>query len=124
MSGKMKGLEESWKERTTETRNKASNAIAELQALGKAVNFNSVHKAGGVSKSFLYEDTEIREQIEMLRKKGISKEINQRAKFDKTSQSKDRIIAAKDKRIAKLEEENRKLKSENELLRGRLYDMN
>jgi len=71
MSGKMKGLEESWKERTTETRNKASNAIAELQALGKAVNFNSVHKAGGVSKSFLYEDTEIREQIEMSRKKGF-----------------------------------------------------
>lgn len=124
MSSKMKGLEESWKERKIETRKKAADAVAELQEQGKAVNFNTVNKASGVSKSFLYEDEEIRKQIETARNKGIMKEMNQRAKYDKTSQSKDCIIAAKDKRIAKLEEENRKLKADNERLRGRLYDMN
>ncbi|MDD3706552.1 MAG: transposase, partial [Clostridiaceae bacterium] len=44
-----------------------------------------------------------------------------RAKYDKTSRSKNVIIEAKDKRIAKLEEENRRLKVELEYIRGFLY---
>ncbi|MGL5277950.1 MAG: hypothetical protein ACRC8M_02555 [Cetobacterium sp.] len=52
----------------------------------------------------------------------ISKTINQRARYDKTSKSKDIIIIAKDKKIKELEEENKKLKDKLEILRGKLYE--
>jgi hypothetical protein len=123
MAGSMKGLEANWKQRADGARAKAEDAINELQMKGAKINFNSVAEASGVSKSFLYDDRTIRERIEQLRLADVDKEMNKRAGYDKTSKSKDVIIAAKDRRIAKLEEENRKLRSENEHLRGRLYDM-
>lgn len=64
-----------------------------------------------------------RQRIEKLRLVDMGNEMSKKARYDKTSKSKDVIIAAKDRRIAKLEEENRKLRSENEHLRGRLYDI-
>ena len=62
-----------------------------------------------------------RKMIEEHRKKSVSDEMNRRARFDKTSRSKDVIIEAKDKRIATLMAENEKLKAEIALLRGMLY---
>lgn len=123
MARNMKGLEANWKQRADGARTSAEDAINELQIKGAKINFSSVAKASGVSKSFLYDDRTIRERIEYLRLADVDKEMNKRARYDKTSKSKDVIIAAKDKRIAKLEAENRKLRSENERLRGRLYDM-
>ena len=122
MVGSMKGLEENWKQRAEVACARAEDAIDELKAKGAKINFNSVAKASGVSKSFLY-DSIIRERIEQIRLVEVGKEMNKRVGYDKTSKSKDVIIAAKDRRIAKLEEENKKLRSENEWLRGRLYDM-
>ena len=123
MPGDIKGLKQNWKERTDEAREKANKAISELSTQEKDVNFSSVWKLSGVSKSFLYDDKEIRERIEKIRGYEMRKEINQRAKFDKTSKSKDIIIESKDKRIAKLEEENRRLRDEVERLRGKFYEM-
>jgi hypothetical protein len=123
MTGNMNGLKETWKQRSDLARVRAEEAIAELEAKGTKINFNSIAKASGVSKSFLYEDSSIRERIEQIRLVEVGMEVNKKIKYDKTPKSKDVIIAAKDSRIAKLEEENRKLKSENERLRGRLYDM-
>lgn len=123
MVGSMKRLEANWKQRADGARARAEDAINELQMKGAKINFNSVAETSGVSKSFLYDDRTIRERIEQLRLTDVDKEMNKRDKYDKTSKSKDVIIAAKDRRIAKLEEENRKLRSENECLRGRLYDM-
>lgn len=123
MVGSIKGLEVNWKIRADRTRAKAEDAIKELQIKGTKINFNSVAKTSGVSKSFLYDDKTIRGKIEQLRVADVNNEMNKRARYDKTSKSKDLIIEAKDRRIAKLEEENKKLKSENEFLRGRLYDM-
>lgn len=123
MAGSMKGLEANWKQRADGARVKAEDAINELQMEGVKINFNSVAEKSGVSKSFLYDDRTIRGRIEQFRLADVDNEMNKRARYDKTSKSKDVIIAAKDRRIAKLEEENRKLRSENEHLRGRLYDM-
>ncbi len=123
MAGSMKGLEANWKQRSDVARARAEDAINELQMKSAKINFSSVAKTSGVSKSFLYNDRTIREKIEQFRLTDVDKEMNKRAAYDKTSKSKDVTIAAKDRRIAKLEEENRKLRSENELLRGRLYDM-
>ncbi|MBA1336525.1 MAG: transposase [Firmicutes bacterium] len=111
MAGSMKGLEANWKQRADGARARAEAAINELQIKGAKINFNSVAKTSGVSKSFLYDDRTTRERIEQLRLAEVCKEMNNRARYDKTSKSKDVIIAAKDRRIAKLEEENKKTKS-------------
>ena len=101
---------------------KAMEAIQELEAAGKAINFSSVGKQSGVSRSYLYDDESVRRVIEEYRTVSVQNEMNRRAKYDKTSHSKDVIIKAKDKRIARLEEENRKLKTELMHLRGLLYE--
>jgi len=46
----------------------------------------------------------------------------QRAKYDKTTKSKDIIIMAKDKKFKELKKENKKLKEQLEILRGKLYE--
>lgn len=73
-------------------------------------------------ENFLYNNEEVKKRIEELRKQQVSKEMNQRAKYDKTAKSKDIIIMAKDKKIKELEEENKKLKEQLEILRGKLYE--
>lgn len=105
-----------------EAHRKALEAIRELEASGKAINFSSVGKQSGVSRSYLYDNESVRRIIEEYRTVSVQHEMNRRAKYDKTSHSKDVIIKAKDKRIAKLEEENRKLKVELMHLRGLLYE--
>ena len=121
MADVTKNLEESWNRRKEESRKKAQSAIKVLEEEGKAVNFNSVHVRSGISKSFLYDDEEIRNLIGKHRMQKAEREIAWHKKYDKTSDSKDVIIEAKDKRIKKLEEENAKLKQEIKVLRGLIY---
>jgi len=123
MVGSMKGIVAYRRKQEEDAQEKAEKAIVELQFMGKAINFNSVSKQSGVSKSFLYGDEQMKERIEQLREKTVNKEMNKRAKYDKTAKSQDVVIEAKEKRIAKLEEENRRLKVEVEHLRGLLYSM-
>lgn len=119
--GNLTGIKKYNDTKSETAKRKVEKAIRELQLKNNNVNFNSISKLSGVSKTFLYKNKELKNKIESLRNKQISKEINQRAKFDKTSKSKDVIIVAKDKKIAKLEEENKKLKEELNTLRGLLY---
>lgn len=122
MGNKLSGLQEHWKNKTNLTIEKVDDAIRELAINGEKINFNTVAKRSGVSKNFLYSNEKIKQRIEELRNKQVNQEINQRAKFDKTSKSKDVIIEAKDKKIAKLEEENIKLKLQIQFLQTRLYE--
>lgn len=86
-----------------EAREKVLKTIDQMAVTGQRINFNSVSKVSGISKSFLYDTEEIRERIEKQRKCEVNNEMNRCAKYDKTSRSKDVIIEAKDKRIARLE---------------------
>lgn len=117
-----KGLYRSNTERTKKAREKAFQAIDCLKVEGNQVNFSTVSQKSGISRHFLYNDSETRKAIEELRKVDVNNEINKRAKFDKTSKSKDVIIAAKDRRIARLEEENKRLRAEVSILRGMIYN--
>lgn len=118
-----KGLQRSNTKRTQEARQRALQAISELHGKGEKINFSTVSLKSGVSRHFLYEDSETRETIEKYRKIDVSNEMNRRSKFDKSSKSKDIVIAAKDRRIAKLEEENKKLRAEVIILRGMIYEL-
>lgn len=122
MVGSTKGLKEYAKQKTQFTLEKVDNTIRELSLTEEKINFNSVSQLSGVSKTFLYNNENIKKRIEELRDKQTSKTINQRAKYDKTSKSKDIIIMAKNKKIRELEDENKKLKEQLELLRGKLYE--
>lgn len=122
MAGSTKGLKEYAKQKTQSTLEKVDNAIRELSLTEQKINFNSVCQLSGVSKTFLYNNEEIKKRIEELRDKQTSRIMNQRAKYDKSSKSKDIIIMAKDKKIKELESENKKLKEQLEILRGKLYE--
>ncbi len=122
MADNTRGLKEYAKQRSKMALDKVDKAIRELSLTEQKINFNSVSQLSGVSKTFLYNNEEIKKRIEELRDKQVSKTINQRAKYDKTSKSKDIIIMAKDKKIKELEEENKKLKDQLEVLRGKLYE--
>lgn len=122
MADNTKGLKEYAKQRLQMALEKVDKAIRELSLTEQKINFNSVSQLSGVSKTFLYNNEEVKKRIEELRDKQVSKTINQRAKYDKTSKSKDIIIMAKDKKIKELEEENKKLKEQLEVLRGKLYE--
>lgn len=122
MADNTKGLKKHAQEKTKMTLEKVDKAIRKLSLNGEKVNFNSISQESGVSKTFLYKNQEVRNRIEDLRQRQVSKEMNQRAKYDKTAKSKDIIIMAKDKKIKELEEENKKLKDQLEILRGKLYE--
>ncbi|MGL5574332.1 MAG: DUF6262 family protein [Sarcina sp.] len=122
MAGNTKGLKEYAKNKSKITIEKVDKAIRELSLNEQKINFNSVSELSGVSKTFLYNNEEIKSRIEELRQKQTSRTMNQRAKYDKTSKSKDIIIMAKDKKIKELELENKKLKEQLEVLRGKLYE--
>ncbi|AQS10542.1 hypothetical protein CLOBY_26870 [Clostridium saccharobutylicum] len=122
MAGNTKGLKEYAKQKTQVTLGKVDKAIRELSLGQQKINFNSVSNLSGVSKTFLYNCEDIKKRIEQLRDKQVNNTINQRAKYDKTSRSKDIIIIAKDKKIKELEYENKKLKDQLEILRGKLYE--
>ena len=122
MADNTKGLKEYAKQRSQMALDKVDKAIRELSLTEQKINFNSVSQLSGVSKTFLYNNEEVKKRIEELRDKQVSKTINQRAKYDKTSKAKDIIIMAKDKKTKELEEENKKLKEQLEVLRGKLYE--
>ncbi|MGH4138626.1 DUF6262 family protein [Clostridium sp.] len=122
MADHTKGLKEYAKNKSRITLEKVDKAIRELSLTEQKVNFNSVSRLGGVSKTFLYNNDDIKKRIEELREKQISRTINQRAKYDKTAKSKDIIIMAKDEKIKALEEENKKLKEQLKIIRGKLYE--
>ena len=122
MPERIKNLESSWDKRKENARQKALAAIEHLRIHKQEINFNSVHMQSGVSKNYLYKDQELRKMIEDYRGKSICEKAAWHEKNDKTSKSKDVIIAAKDRRIAKLEEENKRLKEEISNLLAQLYE--
>lgn len=122
MADKTIGLKRHAEEKSKLTLEKVDKAIRELSFNNRKVNFNSISQESGVSKTYLYKNKEVRQRIEELRQQQVSREMNQRAKYDKTSKSKDIIIMAKDKKIREIEAENKKLKEQLEILRGKLYE--
>ena len=122
MQKKKNNLEESWKQRKENALKLANEAIDQLLLHKEPVNFNSVHTQSGLSKSYLYQTPEIRKRIEESRQTEHARKMAWHEKYDKTSKSKDVIIAAKDKRIAKLEEENKRLQKEISNLMALLYE--
>ncbi len=122
MADNVKYLQSSWSGRTSSASEKAKQAITNLKVKKESVNFNSVSKASGVSKHFLYENEEIRRLIEAERDEECRRKAAWHEKYDKTSKSKDVVIESKDRYIAKLEAEIKQLCKEINQLRAMIYE--
>ena len=121
VNDKTNGLKKHAKKRTKIASKKADKAIRNLSLQGEKINFNSVAKESGVSKSFLYNNQQIKERMEDWRQNEVNSEINPIEK-GKTSKSRNTVIHAKDKRIEELKKENQKLKRQLKILRGKMYE--
>ena len=88
------GLKKYAKKRTDIALEKADKAIRNLSMHKEKINFNSVAKESGVSKSFLYNNQQIKERIEDLRQKQVNIKMNQISKKNKTNKSKDTVTVS------------------------------
>ena len=122
MADNTKNLEVGWKKRSEEAKGKALKAIEKIKKSGRSVNFNSVHIESGLSKNYLYTNDELRLLITEERDKEQARSEAYHKKYDKTSKSKDVVIASKDKYIAKLQAENESLRREINQLRAMIYE--
>ena len=88
------------------------------------MNFNTVAKASGVTKAYLYSQPLVRERIEVLREREQEQVLRRQASHarGKTDASKDLVILAKDRRIKELEVENHRLKEELKGALSQAYD--
>jgi len=111
-------------QRKEEKGKRVEEAITRLLRDHQAVNFNSVAKAAGVSKAYLYAQPLFRERIEALRQQEREKMVRERVAHPtgKTDAAKDLVILANERRIKELEEENRKLKHQLKAALGKVYD--
>lgn len=71
MADNTKGLKEYAKQRSQMALNKVDKAIRELSSTEQKINFNSVSQLSGVSKTFLYNNKEVKSRIEELRDKQV-----------------------------------------------------
>ena len=111
-------------QRKEEKRKRVDEAITRLLRDHQTVNFNTVAKAAGVSKTYLYSQPQLRDRIEALRQQEREQTVRERVArpTGKTDAAKDLVILAKERRIRELEEENRKLKQQLNAALGKAYD--
>ncbi len=115
----VEGLAIAAQRKRQEALDKVEQGIQKLVKERKVINFNTVAQASGVSKAWLYKESEIKTRIEHLRANNSkTKEIPLKQKS--SDASKDAIIKTLKERIKKLEAENRGLRDQHEAIYGRI----
>ena len=99
-------------QRAEHTRRRAVAALRRLDATGKPVTFETVAREAGVSRSWLYAQTDLRTEIERLRTRHRASTASavppDRQRASDTSLL--RRLEAASERIRRLEQDNRKLR--------------
>ena len=104
-----------------DARRRAELALQELVVEQRPVSFSAVAERAKVSKTYLYNDADLRKRIEGLRQQGRIRTAQQRQVRVQTDASLKVIIAAKDRQIALLRARVKQLERELALARGQLY---
>jgi hypothetical protein len=98
--------------RTTDTRKRAVKALRRLDTTGAPVNFDTVAREAGVSRSWLYAQTDLRTEIQRLRERqrtaSSTPAVPDRQRATDTSLL--RRLEAATERIRRLERDNRELR--------------
>lgn len=108
--------------KTEKTIQKVEEAIKKMIKKQLKINFNSVSAESGVSKAFLYRNTELRDRIETLRKQQEGLPSIKQVKRNMSDSSKDVIIASLRKRVKDLENENKDIKEQLKIQFGKIYE--
>ena len=110
--------------KSTQARQRVRDAISTLQQRGEAVNFTTVGKAAGVSKTFLYDPkhADLAADIRRLRMIAPGGQDGARPRPGKSEAAKDAQIARLKTRVHQLEQQVRALQAENEALYGKLAE--
>lgn len=116
------GIKKHAKLKTEKTIQKVEETIKKMIKKQIKINFNSVSAESGVSKAFLYRNTELRDQIETLRKQQEGLPSIKQVKRNMSDASKDVIIASLRKRVKDLENENKEIKEQLKIQFGRIYE--
>jgi hypothetical protein len=107
--------------KAVDARRRAELAIQELVVEQRPVNFSSIAERARVSKTYLYNDADLRKRIEDLRKQRYIRTAQQRQVRVQTDASLKIVIAAKDRQLALLRARVQHLEGELALTRGQLY---
>ena len=119
----VEGLRENARKRHEETLARAEAAIARLCQVDEPITFASVSQAAGVSLSWLYKQSKIRESIQYLREQQRKQRDAQPPSVlpgGTTDSSKDAVIVALKEQIRELRAENRELRKQIEVAYGQL----
>ena len=110
--------------KSADARQRVRDAISTLQQRGEAVNFTTVGKAAGVSKTFLYapKHADLAEDIRRLRTIAPVGQDEARPRPGKSEAAKDAQIARLKARVHQLDQQVRALQVENEVLYGKLAE--
>jgi hypothetical protein len=117
------GLRLNAQKKRKESFDRVDKGIQELIRSKQRINFNTVAAASGVSKAFLYKESEVKARIEHLRQQhgGNSRiPLEQRA----SDASKDAVIKTLKERIKALSERVRALEHQNAVAYGKIAEMN
>ena len=106
----------------TATHDKYQKAIEYLKMHGKSINFNSVSQISGLSKTTLYNNIDIRKQIESYRDDGQSTAVNAKGKVALSEANSKAIIESLKRKVVALQEENKELKRQLEVAYSDYYN--
>lgn len=120
MENKNNNLDAIYAKKSANTHKKVDEAILELNKAGKAVNFNSVAKISGLSKTTLYNNQDIRERIASL---AADKSSTMKSNNNLLNENnKDAIIESLKRKLKSLSEENKFLKEQLECAYSKYYN--
>lgn len=120
MENKNSNLNAIYAKKSANTHKRVDEAITALMKAGKAINFNSVAKISGLSKTTLYNNMDIRNRISSLSLSAKSESSMQKRML--SDNNKDSVIDALKRKISTLEAENKALKTQLECAYERYYD--
>lgn len=100
---------------------KAFSALEDMKAKGLIINFNSLANYSGVSKAWLYRNTEIKNKIIAIRENSSAKRMTDPTKIIKKKEAE---IAKLKKKLTQLEQVNKNLTVQLEVLYAELYQKN
>ena len=109
---RLEQLKELHLERKLQTQQKVDKAIKSLIKNKASINFNSVAAESGLSKTTLYNNPDIRQQIESLRLQELNVPTPGQVKREMSENNKDALIASLKRKIKKLENENKQLREQ------------
>ena len=104
-----------------DARRRAERAIEELVVEQRRVNFSAVAERAKLSKTYLYNNADLRKRIDSLREHTRIRTVQQRQVRVQTDASLKVVIAAKDQQIALLRTRVKQLERELVLARGQVY---